>query len=313
MQISDLLRMCAENLRRRKARSLLTIIGVVVGTCSIVIMMSFGIAIDKAQDQMINRMGDLTQINIYNNAGMRGDMMVEGGSAKGTGKKAPTLDDRQLLVIRQLPGVVAATPYYTASLGLRATAGSANRYVMQSAQLTGAYMDELPKMGFTLLQGSFVKSADISAGEIPVLVGEKTAYGFMDTRRSTKKMVYPEKDVQGNIPPPFFDIMKTRLILSGDPKDPNAPKREIKLRVVGCSRRISPKATTQARVLSWISKHCSAWSGIWPALALSQDPPATATTMWRWWPIASTAWPMWRRRSKRWATAPSRCKTCERK
>ena len=44
MKISDLLKLSTDTLRRRKGRTALTVIGVVVGTCAIVVMISLGIA-----------------------------------------------------------------------------------------------------------------------------------------------------------------------------------------------------------------------------------------------------------------------------
>lgn len=43
MKISDLIAMCVQNLMRRKVRTLLTVVGVVVGTCAIVVMISIGV------------------------------------------------------------------------------------------------------------------------------------------------------------------------------------------------------------------------------------------------------------------------------
>ena len=43
MRFIDLIKMGARNLLRRKARTLLTVIGVIIGTISIVVMISIGI------------------------------------------------------------------------------------------------------------------------------------------------------------------------------------------------------------------------------------------------------------------------------
>ena len=43
MKISDVISMCIANLTRRKVRTLLTVIGVVVGTCAIMVMVSLGL------------------------------------------------------------------------------------------------------------------------------------------------------------------------------------------------------------------------------------------------------------------------------
>ena len=65
MRISDLISMTVKNLLRRKTRTLLTVAGVIVGTCSIVLMVSLGIGQTEALEQNIAQMGDLTMIQIY--------------------------------------------------------------------------------------------------------------------------------------------------------------------------------------------------------------------------------------------------------
>ena len=43
MNFMDLLRMSGSNLRRRKLRTFLTVLGVIIGTTSIVVMISLGL------------------------------------------------------------------------------------------------------------------------------------------------------------------------------------------------------------------------------------------------------------------------------
>ena len=66
MKISDLLGLSFNNLKRRKGRTFLTVLGVIIGTCSIVMMVSIGVALDKSYDDMLQNMGDLTLIEVYN-------------------------------------------------------------------------------------------------------------------------------------------------------------------------------------------------------------------------------------------------------
>ena len=47
MKISDMISMCFGNLFRRKMRTMLTVIGVVVGTCAIVVMISLGLGMNQ--------------------------------------------------------------------------------------------------------------------------------------------------------------------------------------------------------------------------------------------------------------------------
>ena len=65
MKISDLLKLSTDNLRRRKGRTALTVIGVVVGTCAIVVMISLGIATNRRTDEMLSTWSDLTQIQVF--------------------------------------------------------------------------------------------------------------------------------------------------------------------------------------------------------------------------------------------------------
>ena len=50
---------------RRKARTFLTVIGVILGTSSIVVMMSLGLAMDKTYQDQLSQMGSLNIIEVY--------------------------------------------------------------------------------------------------------------------------------------------------------------------------------------------------------------------------------------------------------
>ncbi len=59
MRFADILRLCRQNLLRRKSRTVLTVLGVVVGCCSIVLMVSLGAGINEQNERMLESMGDL--------------------------------------------------------------------------------------------------------------------------------------------------------------------------------------------------------------------------------------------------------------
>ena len=65
MKTKDLLTICLQNLTRHKSRTFLTVLGVIIGCCSVVIMISIGIGMKEAQKNMLAQMGDLTIINVY--------------------------------------------------------------------------------------------------------------------------------------------------------------------------------------------------------------------------------------------------------
>ena len=62
MSLIDLLRMSSGNLKRRKLRTFLTVLGVVIGTASIVVMISLGLGMQQSMYQHIYDSGGLTKI-----------------------------------------------------------------------------------------------------------------------------------------------------------------------------------------------------------------------------------------------------------
>jgi ABC-type lipoprotein release transport system permease subunit len=64
MKIIDILGMSLKNLFRRKIRTILTLIGVLIGTTSITVMMSIGIGLDKTNEDFMQGMVDMNVITV---------------------------------------------------------------------------------------------------------------------------------------------------------------------------------------------------------------------------------------------------------
>lgn len=64
MRFTDILRTAFMNLWRRKLRAVLTVLGMVIGVSSIVVMMSLGIGIKKSTMESYASMGSLTNITV---------------------------------------------------------------------------------------------------------------------------------------------------------------------------------------------------------------------------------------------------------
>ncbi|HPY37221.1 MAG TPA: ABC transporter permease, partial [Clostridia bacterium] len=64
MNILDMLLIAFMNLWRRKLRAFLTVLGMVIGTASIVVMVSLGIGINESFRENYERAGSLTTINV---------------------------------------------------------------------------------------------------------------------------------------------------------------------------------------------------------------------------------------------------------
>lgn len=68
MRLSDILGMSLSNLWRRKIRSFLTVLGVIIGTASIVVMLSLGLGLKQATMAEVNSAGGLTEIFVTSEA-----------------------------------------------------------------------------------------------------------------------------------------------------------------------------------------------------------------------------------------------------
>ena len=64
MRWIDLLRMSSGSLKRRKLRTFLTVLGVVIGTASIVVMISLGLGMQQSLYREIEQSGGMTSITV---------------------------------------------------------------------------------------------------------------------------------------------------------------------------------------------------------------------------------------------------------
>ena len=115
MSSFDILGMCVRNLLKRKLRTFLTMLGVIIGTAALVLTISLGLASDARFEQMAYDMNlDMTLINVWP-SGMRG----WGPDGPITPEGVPELDDDAVDAISTFPGVVVASPTMTGQVILR--------------------------------------------------------------------------------------------------------------------------------------------------------------------------------------------------
>lgn len=67
MKLNDLLVFSLRNLSRRKLRTILTLLSILIGTSFIILMISFGLGMQKNNEEMIESMGGLTNITVRSN------------------------------------------------------------------------------------------------------------------------------------------------------------------------------------------------------------------------------------------------------
>ena len=64
MKLGDLLSMSLSSLFKRKVRTILTVLGVIIGTTSIVVMLSLGIGMKQSMLDEMESYGSLTGITV---------------------------------------------------------------------------------------------------------------------------------------------------------------------------------------------------------------------------------------------------------
>ena len=109
MRYLDLLRMSASNLLRRKLRTALTVLGVIIGTASIVVMVSLGLGLRQSSLAQIEEYGGLTTINV-NNYSWYYDSSSSGDD------EPKRIDDAVVEEIAALPHVEVASPILNVSV-----------------------------------------------------------------------------------------------------------------------------------------------------------------------------------------------------
>lgn len=113
MRISDLLKQAFRNLMRRKARTALTIIGVVIGTISIVVMVSIGIGVNQSFDEMIMQSGSMTLIRVQRYGAIYDD------DGNYLDSKEQVLNDSVVEQIKNIAHVKAVTPVINKGVALK--------------------------------------------------------------------------------------------------------------------------------------------------------------------------------------------------
>ena len=104
MKISDMVSMAIGNLLKRKLRTFLTVLGVIIGTASIVVMVSIGIGMNESFEKQLESMGSLYVINVYES------------SSNDSSSTDAILDDDAVETLKTLDGVEAVTPVLSESM-----------------------------------------------------------------------------------------------------------------------------------------------------------------------------------------------------
>ncbi len=203
MKISDMISMCFKNLWRRKGRTFLTVIGVIIGCCAIIVMISLGLGMNAAMDAMLANWGDLNAVTIYSGRNMYGD---SGSSDQ------PVLNDDALMSLKAIEHVETAFPKIQVSGEyVTLSAGKNDRYKASWMDVYGVDFNTLKKMNYEIDQGAFPEGTDTSN---TVIFGAEAAYQFRDTKKRDGGYIWKEMLPDGTYRQPWIDPMTDTIKLS---------------------------------------------------------------------------------------------------
>lgn len=188
----DLFRMSGQNLLRRKTRSILTITGVMIGTASIVIMLSLGIAMDRQFQEQISQMGSLNIIDIQ--------PAYYGMEMAGTNQQDVFLNDQAVAQFEKIAGVEAVMPQKTSYYKI------VSGKMVGQVGVIGVNPENLEAFDFTIDEGRLLISSDKEA----IIFGSQVAYNFYNPRLNNQ-YYGPMGDT-----PPEVDLISDKLLLTAD-------------------------------------------------------------------------------------------------
>ena len=194
MRFSDMLSMSVNSLFKRKMRTIMTIMGVVIGTASIVVMVSLGLGLRRTTLESASQWGSLTQIEVF-----AGGSDQYGGAVEGPVTDTDTLlSDAAMDKISLIEHVESVEPILDSRVVLK------QGIYETSCTLRGTTTKRLEDMNLTLESGSLPK-AD---GTIRLLYGNVVQIQFTNTR--TNKSYWETNEVPDvKLMEPMFVIYDT--------------------------------------------------------------------------------------------------------
>ena len=179
MKFPDLLIMSMNNLRRRKLRTVLTVLGVIIGTAAIVVMVSLGIGLNEMTMEQIASWGSLTTIEVYSQSSGGGMQMMGAAMSSQNSESEPNyITDKVIDNFKRIPHVTGVSPVLNMNVVMRQGA-----YISTYVQLKGVSQSYLEQL--ELAEGRLPQPGELGLvfgnGVIRDFTISKTGKGYWDT------------------------------------------------------------------------------------------------------------------------------------
>ena len=202
MNWNDLLRMSINSLRRRKLRTFLTVLGVLIGTASIVVMISLGLGMQQSMYKEVERSGGLTSIKVRTS---ESDGIYDDTSKNTQDSKVKRIDDKLISEIQKMDHVKMVSPTYEISAILLKGSYIAN------IQLKAMNQEGLMAQNLELGSGTLPKSG---SGQLSLIFGNGVLTNFNE--KGSGRGYYDTGKV------PDIDLTKDSMFLITDTEHYNS-------------------------------------------------------------------------------------------
>ena len=190
MKFSDLLLMSITNLWKRKLRTVLTVLGVVIGITSIVVMVALGNGLKESMMENISSYSSITQIEVSSGRSW---------SSSGTQTEERLLNDELVNTLKSMDHVVDVYPQLNVSV-----IAKSGKY-MSYMDITGMTQEGLASLNLPVAEGT-LPSAN---GEFKLFYGSSVLTNFYEEK--TNNYPYWDKNEL-----PQIDLMNTPMFIIFD-------------------------------------------------------------------------------------------------
>lgn len=197
MRFSDLLRMSSSSLWKRKVRTILTVLGVVIGVASIVVMVSLGLGLNKATMDQIESYGGLTTITVSEGSGSNSSF---GSSSGSSSEEAKRLNDALVESLSQIEHVELVAPVLSSRL-----IAKDGQYENSWMTVYGMTPEGLEKQGITIGEGHLPTNSE----ELEFFYGNQVVMDFTNSKTG--------EGFWGSDEEPPIDLMKDTIFYIFDP------------------------------------------------------------------------------------------------
>lgn len=231
MKILDLFQLSLSSLWKRKVRTVLTVLGVMIGTTSIVVMLSLGLGLSKASMAEVEQYGGITTVTVTEQGSMYGGGMMTGDSEEEIKETTRHLDDSVIRDVLQIAHVKDVYPMLETDV-----LAMCNSY-QSSLFLKGVPVSKMPDLGLKLSQGSLPSAEDTALkfvygnAVLADFYNEKTGQGYwwngevanIDLMKDTMMIVFDQDAYfnflwgadEGQAKMPKKHVVETAAIMEG--------------------------------------------------------------------------------------------------